>query len=279
MLGTKSGTNGPLLLLAATAGLSPFLESAYGSVDYGTFTGPDVSYQNVTENPTQLPGPTPSELFGPPVLVGDTLDFHPTDFTVGASGGANEFQDGRLTTNISLISKSAPSVVDIYEGGGWAVEPGTSKTTAQESLLVNELVINSVNGVTVNPIVVTPTITFTDTVDGTAAATKTSESINFASTGTYADGTWDVNASFNLPAALAAAGLKGTVTGMTLDLNDQLNATSETDSSAFIDKKFADVTTSVSVPEPATASAIALTAIGLLGRRSKYRKAVQRPAD
>jgi len=261
------------VLAGLAAGFLPLPEAARGAVMYGNFVGPNITYQNVTETPTQLPGPSPTQLFGPPALSGDSLMFDPSIFVVSSSGGGIEFQDGHLTTGIvPTSSKGTISVISITEGGGWTVGGGTTATTAMESLLINQLFITSVNGTPVTPIVVTPTITFTDTDSGTATVTKGLNTIQFNSSGSISTGTWNATASFNLPAALASAGDTGTVTGLQLDLDNQLAAESETTSIAFIDKKFFNITTSgATVPEPATASAALIGIAGLLQRRSRRR--------
>jgi hypothetical protein len=266
-------TRSSVLMGLAAAGIAPFAGRAQGTVvSYGNFDGTDFNYLNVTETPTQLPGPSPTELFGPPTVSGNTLVFAPTNFTVGVSGGALEFQDSHLNTNIVSTDTSPPKMIDILEGGGWAVGGGTSATTAMETLLVNQLTITSVNGVSVNPIVVTPTITYTDTNSGSANVIKTGDSIEFTSSGGFSTGLWNADASFNLVGALAANGLSGSITGLTLGLDNQLDATSEANSDAFIDKKFFDITTGTSVPEPAT-GAIAVVSLAGFATRRKSRVA------
>jgi hypothetical protein len=259
---------GVLMGLAAAAGIAPFAAGAQGAVVYGNFDGTDINYLNVTETPTQLPGPTPTELFGPPVISGNTLEFSPTNFMIAVSGGSNEFQDSHLTTNIVSTDTSYPKTINLIEGGGWAVGGGTAATTAMETL-INDLFITSVNGVSVNPIPVTPTITFTDTNSGSANVVTTSDSIEFQSSAGFSTGSWNAAATFNLTAALAADGLSGSVTGLTLGLDNQLDGTSEANSDAFIDKKYFDITTNTSsVPEPATGG-IAMMAMAAVALRRK----------
>jgi hypothetical protein len=261
---------GPKLLCALTGGVLQIANAAHGAVVYGNFNATDVNYLNVTETPTQLPGPTPVELFGAPAVSGDSLLFTPSNFSVGVSGGSNEFQDGHLSFDIATTDSSYPKIISLTEGGGWAVGGGTTATTAMESLIINQLFITSVNGVSVNPIVVTPTITFTDTNNGSASVVKTSDSIEFESSAGFSTGSWNASASFNLSAALAADGMTGSVTGLSMNLDNQLAVTSETNSDAFIDKKFFDVTTgSTPVPEPATAGLIGMVVAAASMRRRR----------
>jgi hypothetical protein len=269
MLRAKSGLYGPGIALGLVVGIVPFAATAQGVVVYGNYDGTNVNYLNVSETPTQQPGPTPTELYGPPTISADSLIFNPVNFVSSASGGSTELQDGRLTLNVTPNGPAIPSFIDIFEGGAWEVTGGTQATAALEALLVNQMTITSVNGTPINPVVVTPTITFTDTANA-ATVTDTSDSIEFNSTGGIADGTWNGTASFDLPAALAAAGLSGNVTGVSLALNDQLITTSETNSTAFIDKKFFEITAPATpVPEPVTLSGVMVAGAALLSRRRR----------
>ena len=271
MLRAKSALIRSSVLFGLTAGIVPLTNTAQGTVLYGTFVGPNMTYQNVTETPTELPAPTPTTLFGTPLLSGDSLMFTPAAFVTSASGGALNFEDSHLETTIVPTSpKGTLTGMSITEGGGWAVGGGTAATTAEAALIVNQLFIMSVNGVSINPIVVTPVILFTDTSTGSAAVTKTADSIEFNSSGGFSSGSWNATATFNISSALASAGLTGTVTGVSLNLDNQLDVLSETNSDAFIDKKFFDITTTgTTVPEPATGTALLLGAAGLMTRRGK----------
>jgi hypothetical protein len=252
--------------------LAPFVRMGHAApILYGDFAGPDVTYKSVTEVPTQLPGPTPANLFGPPSVSGDSLLFNPINFGVAASGGSSELQDGRLSMNIvPTVPGTAIKMISLIEGGGWTVDNGTAATIAEESLVINELFITSVNGVSVNPIVVPPTITYSDTNNGSAAVVKTPSSIEFQSAGGLSSGSWNGTANFDILGALQSAGLSGNVTGLSLDLDNQLAANSEANSESLIDKKFFEVqVTNSSVPEPVTASGLVLLSIGSLLRRPR----------
>jgi hypothetical protein len=282
MLRTRSALLRSAVMVGLASIVSPFLTPADGAILYGNFSGPDITYQAVTEVPNQSPGPAPASLFGPPTLTGDSLLFDPENFDISLSGGSSEFQDGRLTMSIlPTVAYSSVKMISLTEGGAWIVDGGTSATTAEQSLLINQLFITSVNGTSVNPIVVSPTITYTDTNNGAASVSKTANSIEFASSGGVSSGTWDATASFNLSSALQSAGLTGNVTGLSLSLDNQLAVNTETNSEAFIDKKFFDVTGTTSVvPEPMTGTGIILIgASGLLWRPRKARQGAHATPD
>ena len=48
--------------------------------------------------------------------------------------------------NIAPLHGSTLNTISLFEGGGWAVGGGTAATIAQDSLLVNQLFITSLNG-------------------------------------------------------------------------------------------------------------------------------------
>ncbi|HMB94611.1 MAG TPA: hypothetical protein VKK61_01090, partial [Tepidisphaeraceae bacterium] len=235
--------------------------------NYGNLVGPNLTYTGITEVDNQIPGPTPANLFGPPALLGDSLLFDPINFSVAVSGGDAELQDGRLSLSLSANSPSnGITSFSMSEGGGYAVNGGTTNTFASETLVVNNLFITAVGGVSINPIVVTPTITFTHT--GLAITTTTSDSIKFFGGTGLENGAWTATVSFDLAAALAANGKTGTVTGLTLALDNQLGAQSEVGSSAFIDKKNFLVGPGTGIPEPTTVSlGLISLGLGLIRRR------------
>jgi hypothetical protein len=253
---------------------------------YGNFVGPDVTYQNVTENDSEIAGPpvvnsTPTGLFGAPLLIpagSDDLMFPNMTFSAQAADGTFVLQDGKLTFNIVPTTPTANiQTLSFDEGGAWRVAGTTGDASSEATLLFNSLSITSVNGVAlINPIVVTPTFSETDTIQtGSATVTPATGDITFTSTGGNAVGTWDITAGFNLTGALAtefgAAAGKDQITGISVALNDQLlaNTTATTDLTlATIDKKHFNVTPGGNIPEPATLSLL-LGAGLLMGRRRK----------
>jgi hypothetical protein len=268
--------------LIGAAALFGAVSAAKASL-YGNFAGPNVIYQNVTENDTQLTGPptvssTPTGLFGAPLLIpagSDILTFPNMTFSSAAADGTFEFQDGKLTFNIVPNGSADIHSLNFDEGGAWTVDGPEGDAESEATLLFNNVSITSVNGVALtNAIVVTPTFTETATAQTNSASIVTvpdSGNVTITSDGTNSSGIWDITAGFNFDAALASAGLSGQITGISVALNDQLLAqTTETDglTLATIDKKHLVITpTTTVVPEPAALSLLA--GVGLLMARRR----------
>ena len=267
---SKISMSGLAALCAAVGALAPFANTTQAAlVTYGDFTGTSATYNGVAENDNAQPGPTPPFLFGVPTITGNTLAFSATDFAVSSTGVATDFEDGRLQfSEVPTLPGESLGNITITEGGAFSFLNGSKATTAQETLISNALQITSVNGHSINPIIVTPTITFTDTITGKATASTSSDSITFKAGGGISSGSWNGTAVYDLNAALAADHITGEVTGLSAVLDDQLADISKKNTTAFIDKKFFDVTTGSSVPEPTTGLIAAIASFGLLGRRS-----------
>jgi hypothetical protein len=277
----KSNPVARQILLSCVA--VPALAGVANAALYGNFVGPNVSYLAVTEEDSQISGPptvtsNPTGLFGDPALSppgSDILTFPDMTFSALAADGSFELQDGKLTMNIAPSNPGvAINSLTFDEGGAWRVlgpagvltptpiPPGAS---AEATLLFNNLSITSVNGTALtSAIVVAPTFTETDVIqDGTAQVVPEPGDITFNSAGVNGDGTWDITASFNITAALDAAGDEGDVaTGFSVALDDQLLAQTTSGANltlATIDKKHFDISgTTISntqaVPEPAAMS-------------------------
>ncbi|MGD0541742.1 MAG: hypothetical protein ABSB33_09515, partial [Tepidisphaeraceae bacterium] len=229
------------------------LTSAANASLYTNQIGPNISYTNINEFDSQMVGPppvnsTPTGLFGAPVLSppnSDNLTFPALTFSALVADGEFAFQDGKLIMDIAPTSPAGTiHSLTFDEGGAWNVMGSDSAATVEATLLFNDLRITSVNDVPLaNPIIVTPTFTEDISVQNAPALTTTGTGeVTIASDGGDGNGLWDITASFNLDAALAAADLTGNVTGMSVALDDQLYADTDADTDstvnlAQIDKK------------------------------------------
>ncbi len=225
-----------LLALVLLLGIS----SAAYATNYGILTGPHVTYSNITEIDSQIFGPPPANssptLFGPPVLSpsgSDTFSFGAMNFSVLVADGQFELQDGKLTMDISpTLEGGSISSLFFDEGGAWRVLGPDSDISpdltslAEATLLFNDLRITSVDGVSLgpNPIVVTPTFAEVASAQtGTAHFSLTTGDVTITSAGGSGIGLWDITASFDLDAALAAVGKSGQhVTGVSVALDNEL---------------------------------------------------------
>lgn len=143
--------------------------------------------------------------------------------------------------------------------------------------MVNQLSITQINGVAVNPISVPLDGggLFTDSqntgLPASVAVLSTPAGITFSSIGTgqTSGGSWNGSETFNVTAALVAAGFDpatSRVTKMALDLDNTLTGQTTVNGLSFIDKKFFDISTTTNpVPEPSTIVLGLLGGFGLIG--------------
>jgi hypothetical protein len=254
----------------------------------GPFAGPGATYTNVVEGDSANPPPDPTRLFGTPNLSGDSLQFSQNNlpantglnFRVDVGGTVPVLlKDGTLTMNVAATNQAVGNITNfsISEGGGYMVLGGTSATQVAASLqipfnaagYVGGLGITSLNGVALGTIIPVPyTETFAPGPGATGSFVANASGITFSGPGS---GTWNGVATFNLGAALAAAGkpANSRITGMTLSLNNVLSGTAQDGAIAFIDKKSFAVSSTVAVPEPSTVILGLMGGVGLLigGRR------------
>jgi hypothetical protein len=216
-----------------------------------------ILYTNIVETPTKVPGPTPTFLFGPPVFVGNNLDFNPVGFNASSSNGVTAFTDGFLS--LSLKTDSALSSIGSFtvnESGAYSLFGGTFSsptpnpaTSAFVSINVITAKVVEVGGVPVMPIDVPRVVSYTNL--GNGVATLTSGGMLFTSNGNPLTPSinqgWQANVAFNVAAVAPNA------TKVDLFFNNTLLTQSEANSFAFIDKKDVQIlATAVVIPEPST---------------------------
>jgi hypothetical protein len=283
------------LALIAVAALFAAGRSACAAL-YGNFVGPNITYQNVTENDSQVNSPppvnsTPTSLFGMPALIptgSDDLTFPNISFSALAADGSFEFQDGKLTFNI-VPTNSTDFIhsLSFDEGGAYNLQGDANNASDQATLAFSDVRITSVGGTTLaNPIIVPAIASGSVTpLSGGSPSTTISNSTNGStisiatpSAGSDNTGTWDITASFNFDAALAGAGLAGQrITGISVGLNDELTASTNLQQTghtlASIDKKHFIVTPpTTTVPEPASVALLIGGSFQLARRRRNSSK-------
>ena len=238
--------------ITAVAAACLFAGSASASIMYGNLAGDSVMFANVEQDNNGV--------FGSPIVSGDSLVFTPVDFQVQAEDGSVELLDG--TIGFALYGKDGNSLdqVIIEESGFWSlIAPGGGTDATSVAAAV------------------AGTIQFLE-VGGSAIGYATSQAqfteilaqADFAGAGTNILTGWNGTVELDIEALALAAGLTAAdaqnVTGAAVVIDNQLIATSEDGTIAFIDKKGADVT--ITVPEPATAALLGTLGLIALRRRS-----------
>jgi hypothetical protein len=264
--------------LLSAAALVALASVAHADANYGNIVGPNIMYLNVQEKDTQFPGPNPAQLFGPPSLAGDNLVFNPLGFAGSAQNNDFLVQDGLLS--IDQIMTNSPlgniSKLTINEGGGFIVVGGANAAVARATLIAAPVLVAQLNGVNgpVN-VTVTPTYAFNHVEAGPVTVVQGANSLQFTSNGGVANGSWGITATYDIAAAVAAAGLpNGTrVTKLgTLALDNQLVRDTDPNSFSYIDKKFFNITVTA-IPEPSTILLGLMGGVGLVLGSRKMRRA------
>ena len=235
-------------------------------INYGSHTGTDVTYLNVTEDSvtaTDLP-----PLFGPPIVTGNSIDFNPVGFDAEAANGASDTTGARLTFQVLADPGIHVNAIQFSEAGDTTmagnVAPGSS-ATATAVTAAGTLTVAEVDSQAVTPIVVPFSLTFTP------------------SGGTYSLGTdggglsifhtqWTGSANLPIDQILIANGFAASAgaTRVSVDLVNTLTAASEPGTSALINKHdFGGLSVTAIIPEPAAGALAGLAGLALLGRRAR----------
>ncbi len=248
-----------LLAMLAFACTFGFASAEAAPINYGDFTGPTVMYIDVTETANTPFDAEP--LFGPPTLLGDSLDFEPSTFAAQSSGAATVLTEGQL--GFDLMSQGAAiNSLAFSEAGDYTLTgAGTSATEVTFTLKLSSIQVLAIDGADLGASV--------DLSGATVTGLK-----NLAADG-EGTGLWSMSLDYDVDAALANAGLKFEfgATKLRVLVEDNLRASSELitteisptststyETAAFIAKKdfvIDAVATIVPAPEPSL--------IGLLG--------------
>lgn len=187
-------------------------------------------------------------LYGAPSGFAEGLDFNPVAFTAQANGGSSDLTDGQLNFTINVPANRAIQAVNLFEAGDFSlVGAGTPATQVIAGAIVRAT-ITGVNGLPVSPIAV-PT-------SNAAAAYSLPADAGVVQP-------WDLNVFLgNIGGGL---GPNQFATQVDIVINNQLIATSEPGTIAFIAKKefVVSLETGPGVPEPSSLL-LGTGALGLL---------------
>jgi hypothetical protein len=201
-------------------------------------------------------------LFGTPTIAGNTLDFNPVGFGAFSTGPANAFTDGQLDlTIIATAGNIIPNIVFSERGDFSLLGLGSAATYVDVSATFFIDVVE-VDGISINPLSTTASMTFAPVANGTMTLP------GFPGSGQF----WSGSLNFNVNAFLLANSVSfvNGATEIKVTLDNTLAAYSENGTTAFIAKKdFKGLGITVpEVPEPSTLTLL-LAGAGLLALRSR----------
>jgi len=239
------------ILLAALA------STGYATpVDYGTFIGRTVIFQDVTDGSVAHPTP----LFEYPItpISGDSLWFAPGSFGASAGQGKTQTTAGTLSMLIAAMPGHDIDLITITEQGDYTMIGRKTAGTYVSVVGAAVLTVLNVNGQPINPLAVTVPLVYTPS----NGDFNLRDDVNH--------GSWAGLATINVESILAGANIHGEATLLSFSLENILTAVSETGTSVLIKKKGVGNTgltgisvTGPTVPEPLTCVSF-LTLTGLL---------------
>jgi len=230
-------------LLAVAVATHP---ASAATIAYGSFgpVPPGITFSDVGESS----GTDPVPLYGPPEVFSIGLDFDPVDFVATSTGGPADITDGQLNFTVSDTSLSGISFLSLFEAGDYALEGSGTTASAVFAGAILRVTITQLDGVFVAPISLAP-------VNGSLGFDLVSNA--------------GIVQPWSLGLGLDIAGQLGPdqrATQIEVVIDNQLLATSEAASVAFIAKK--DFRIDVSVPEPGTLLLLLVAGLALLSGRS-----------
>jgi hypothetical protein len=182
-------------------------------------------------------GNNETNLFGDPVAIGNSLVFFPSNFRAQSAGGVPDQKFDKASVDITAEGNQAITQINILEIGDYSILGQGASATVVATLVVTPLISNgappSFSGMVTNP----------------------------AMPVTSGGGPWSGNASVSYT-------LQNGVKKIHLTLDNILQATSDADSAATIDKKLTQgIIIEVVIPEPGTIGFLLCGAPLLLRRR------------
>jgi|GEM_PF-5615136 len=167
-------------------------ELAAAPIQYGDFEGTTVMYLDVTET-ANTPG-APDSLLGPPTIQGDSLGFSAPALGAEALGPVGALRDGQL--NFTVMASGRPTIRNLSAsaGGVYTLQGNAGAGTR----IGYALSLSSVTVVEVDYAALATPVAL-------GAAARSGE--HDLSSGSMAEGTWNLGLFYDVNAALAAAGV------------------------------------------------------------------------
>ena len=228
------------LMITALIAVIAATSAKADSISYGDFIGSEISYLNVREGSSTDPVP----LYDAPMLVNNRLLFSPLTFTSFAGDGDVDVTSGTLSVIISA-GDAFLEVIRIMETGDFSMlGSGTDATSATiNGLAVASDIDPGLAGTFTSPLAVTPDAPYYLPSDG----------------------------DFGEFSAITEIDLRGLgIRTIILNLNNNLQTTSEEGTTSFIQKKTIEIeNVQEPIPEPATAMLLILAAGSIARRRRR----------
>jgi len=219
----KEGAASRLLPFLVVALIAAGLGTADADINYGSVTGNTMTFIDITEGSTTDAVP----LYGAPTLNGDTLLFNPIDFGSFSFNGSSDTTVGDLSLTVEALPGATIDRIRFEEYGDVALGGfGTSDTYATISANVSIHVEELFGGIPVS-------------VDLAAAVVfaPSDGDWNLQDDGLLFGAVWDGSLFYDVTAALAAHGISGRATRISLAMDNTLHTGSEAGTSAYISKK------------------------------------------
>lgn len=223
----------------------------------------DVMFLDVEENnayTTSLFSPEPGT--GSPVAIGNSIRFNPQGFQAGASGGTTATTS---TVEMLLMARPGKTVNNLFvrELGDYTLSGLTGGAASVEVAGTFSWTIQEVNSSAVTlPTQVTPLTVVGGTGPNGGMLSRPGD-----------DGTalpWTGSALLDFDAYLSANSIPGSVTKVLVEFENNLEATADNVSNAFIKKKeIGGFAIAANVPEPSSLVLLASLLAGVVGCRRR----------
>jgi hypothetical protein len=248
---SRSLASAPSIVFALTSALTLVVAGSAHATNYGDFIGDTVTFEQVTDA---------DEVFGAPIVSGDSLDFNPNSFEVACPDGGScpptpALLDGTLTLQIRADSGYFIPEIVLSEAGDTTLASfldALGATSVSASVFVD---VYEVDGVSVNNINANAQMVFTS--DGTFRSDEEG----------YGTHIWTGSLSLDIDQIITDAGASGQATYLGINLDNTLTAYAAEGATARIEKKDVDGLAITVVPEPGAALLLGLGLAGLASIR------------